>query len=95
MTLTQLIWHIVQWQPPLSVAFEPYGCQTCLLCKVAARLMLSTVIILIYALVTQDIYEPFLIMYYLGLLYKQDLLRMTFSKHFISSSRKDCLIEGL
>jgi len=67
MTLSPLIWRMVQWQPFFTVAFEPYVYKRLLVafsCREGSRS--HTVMLLICTVVTQGIkslgYEPFLIM---------------------------------
>jgi len=67
MTLTPLIWCMVQWQPFFTVAFEPYGCKWLLVVfSCGEGSCFHTMMTLIYTVVTQRIkslvYEPFLIM---------------------------------
>lgn len=66
MTLTQLIWRMIQWQRFLSVAFEPYGCKRLFVAFSCGQgSFFHTVMFLIFTVVTQGIkslgYEPFLI----------------------------------
>ena len=67
MTLTPLIWCMVQWQPFFSVAFKLYGYKRLLVAfSCGEGSCFHTVMPLIYTVVTQGIkslgYEPFLIM---------------------------------